>query len=78
MTPSQIYRKTMVFNWYKLGLGVLTFFVCALFFCATWFAANHFAVDISTMIGLCCGAFLCAVIVYYIIMINKFFFEILC
>lgn len=71
MTPSQIYRKTMVFNWYKLGLGVLTFFVCALFFSATWFAANHFAVDIATMIGLCCGAFLCAVAVYYIIMVKQ-------
>lgn len=71
MTPSRIYRKTMVFNWYKLGLGVLTFFVCALFFSATWFAANQFAVDIATMIGLCCGAFLCAVAVYYVIMVKQ-------
>ena len=37
MTPFKIYQKTMVFNWFKLGLGLLTLLICAIVFGGTWF-----------------------------------------
>ncbi len=73
MKPVQIYRKTMVFNWYKLGFGILTSFVCAIFFGATWFCAQHFDLQLSSLIGACSGAFLLAVGIYYFIMIKQGF-----
>jgi len=73
MTPAQIYRKTMVFNWYKLGLGILTIFVCAIIFGSAWFCARQFDLQLSSLIGICSGAFLIAVIIYYFIMIKQGF-----
>ncbi len=71
MTPFKIYQKTMVFNWFKLGLGLLTLLICAIIFGGTWFVVRNFALDMTTTIGASCGAFLIAVAIYYLIMCKQ-------
>lgn len=71
MTPFKIYQKTMVFNWFKLGLGLLTLLICAIIFGGTWFVVKNFALDMMTTIGVSCGAFLFAVAIYYFIMCKQ-------
>ncbi len=71
MTPFKIYQKTMVFNWFKLGLGLLPLLICAIILGGTWFVINNFELDLTTTIGASCGAFLVAVAIYYIIMCKQ-------
>ena len=71
MTPFKIYQKTMVFNWFKLGLGLLTLLICAIILGGTWFVINNFGLDLTTTIGASCGAFLVAVAIYYFIMCKQ-------
>ena len=71
MTPFKIYQKTMVFNWFKLGLGLLTLLICAIILGGTWFVIKNFALELTTTIGASCGAFLVAVAIYYFIMCKQ-------
>ncbi|MCL2325385.1 MAG: hypothetical protein FWC40_02635 [Proteobacteria bacterium] len=71
MNVSNIYRKTMVFNWLKLGLGMLTLFVCVLIFGLAWILITNLHLDPLTSVAIGCGAFLLAVIIYYFIMVKQ-------
>lgn len=68
MSPFNIYRKTMIFSWMKLGLGLLTFVVCLAIGFAAYFVITTNQGSLMTSIAIGCGAFLIAVGVYYLIM----------
>lgn len=68
MSPFNIYRKTMIFSWMKLGLGLLTFVVCLAIGFVAYLTITNMAFELMTSIAIGCGAFLIAVAVYYLIM----------
>lgn len=68
MSPFNIYRKTMVFSWVKLGIGMMTLLVCLAIGGAAWLVIFGMDLGLSTSIAIGCTAFLLAVAVYYVIM----------
>ena len=58
----------MIFSWLKLGLGLMTLFVCLAIGSIAWIVMTKFSLDLSTSIALGCGAFLLAVVIYYLMM----------
>lgn len=68
MTPSAIYRKVMIFNWIKLGIGFLNCLVAMLIIGGTYLLITYSQLDITTDIAIGCGAFLLIVAIYYVMM----------
>lgn len=68
MTPGYIFRKTMIFNWIKLGIGVLTLFVAMLAAAVVWLILMKTSFSLMTQIAIGCGGFLVTVAIYYLIM----------
>lgn len=68
MSPFNIYRKTMIFSWMKLGLGLMTFIACLAVGFAAYFLITNMDFALTTSIAIGCCAFLIAVGVYYVIM----------
>lgn len=68
MTPGYIFRKTMIFNWIKLGIGVLTLFVAMLVGAVAWLILMKTTFSLMTQIAIGCGGFLVTVAIYYLIM----------
>ena len=68
MSPFNIYRKTMIFSWLKLGIGMLTLFVCLAIVGIAWLIITKMAFGLLTSIAIGCTAFLVAVALYYLIM----------
>ena len=68
MSPFNIYRKTMIFSWMKLGLGLMTFVACLAVGLAAYFVITNMDFALTTSIAIGCCAFLIAVAVYYLIM----------
>ncbi len=58
----------MIFSWLKLGIGLLTLFICLAIVGIAWLIITKMAFDLTTSIAIGCSAFLVAVAVYYIIM----------
>jgi hypothetical protein len=65
MKPGTIYRKTMIFSWMKLGLGLVTVFVCLIVGAVAWLVITHVQLDMLTSIAIGCAAFLIAIGIYY-------------
>ena len=68
MKPGNIWRKTLIFSWMQLGLGLLTFFVCLIIGGLAWLIIRNTEVGIFTSIIIGCSAFLLAVLVYFLMM----------
>ena len=68
MSPFNIYRKTMIFSWLKLGVGLMTLFICLGIGALAWFLITRLSFDAFTSIAIGCGAFLVAVVLYYLMM----------
>ncbi|MBQ8035994.1 MAG: hypothetical protein IJ268_03285 [Proteobacteria bacterium] len=68
MSPFNIYRKTMIFSWMKLGLGLLTFVACLAIGFVAYLTITNMAFELMTSIAIGCSAFLIAVAVYFLIM----------
>ena len=68
MSPGKIFRKTMIFNWIRLGIGMLTGFIGLLVIGLIWLLITKMSFSLPTNIALCCGAFLFIVGSYYTIM----------
>ncbi|MBQ9817405.1 MAG: hypothetical protein IJM59_08080 [Proteobacteria bacterium] len=68
MSPFYIYRKTVIFSWIKLCIGLLTLLVCLAIGGITWMIISNMAFELTTSIAIGCSAFLIAVVVYYVIM----------
>lgn len=60
----------MIFNWIRLGIGMVTVFFCMLIFAVAWLLVTKLALALSTTIAVACTAFLLAVAIYYFIMIR--------
>ena len=68
MNPGNIWRKTLIFSWIRLGLGLLTFFVCLLIAGIAWLIIRKTDISIYTSIITGCSAFLIAIVIYFIMM----------
>ncbi len=68
MTPNTIWRKTLIFSWINLGLGLLTLFICLILGGGAYFIITNFEFDLLTKFAIGCGAFLCVVVIYFIVM----------
>ena len=68
MTPNAIWRKTLIFSWINLGLGLLTLFVCLIIGGGAYFVITNFEFEILTKVAIGCGAFLCVIAIYFIVM----------
>ena len=68
MTPSTIYRKVMIFNWIKLGIGFLNCLIAMMIVGGAYLVITHFEFEMMTNIAIGCGAFLFIVGAYYITM----------
>lgn len=68
MSPGKIFRKTMIFNWIRLGIGMLTGFIGLLVIGLIWLLITKMSFSLPTNIALCCGAFLFIIGSYYTIM----------
>lgn len=65
MRPFAIYRKVMIFNWIRLGIGFLNCIIGLLIIGAAYLVVTNFEFDILTNIAIGCGAFLAIVILHY-------------
>ncbi len=65
MRPSAIYRKVMIFNWIRLGIGFLNCIIGLLIIGAAYLIVTNFEFDLLTDIAIGCGAFLAIVILHY-------------
>ena len=70
MNTNKIYKKTMIFNWIRLGIGMVTVFICMVLFVSAWLLITKLSLGLSAAIAVGCSAFLIAVVVYYFIMIR--------
>lgn len=68
MKPGTIYRKTMIFSWLKLGIGLMTGFVCAIVGAVAWLLITYLQVTPLTSFAIGCAAFLIAVGLYNFVM----------
>ena len=68
MKPGTIWRKTLIFSWIQLGLGLLTFFVCLMIAGVAWLIIRHIDASIFTNIAIGCASFLIAVAIYFLMM----------
>ena len=68
MTPNAIWRKTLIFSWINLGLGLLTLFVCLIIGGGAYFVITNFEFEILTKVAIGCGAFLCVMAIYFVVM----------
>ena len=58
----------MIFSWLKAGIGLLCLVACAGIGVIAWMVIRHMELDVLTSIAIGCGAFLVAVVLYYLIM----------
>ena len=58
MTPSTIYRKVMIFNWIKLGIGFLNCLIAMMIVGGAYLVITHFEFEMMTNIAIGGGAFL--------------------
>ena len=68
MSPGAIWRKTLIFSWINLGLGLLTLLLCLVIGGGAYFIITNFAFEMFTNIAIGCGAFLCVVVIYFVVM----------
>ena len=68
MKPGIIWRKTIIFSWIQLGLGLATFFICLGIGGIAWLIIRNTDVSVLTSIAIGCSAFLVAVVLYFVLM----------
>lgn len=68
MNASTIWRKTLIFSWINLGIGLLTFFICLIIGMIAYLMITRGAFLVSQQIIIGCSAFLIAILLYFVLM----------